>query len=148
MKNIFIERLSLFLASVFLSRCVLNIVEGKGITDGSLLLIGIGLVAGMFVRSKMMIAAIAVAMVLVVKISLVVKEGVGSMTIPGPLKCIYDATYSFDSPGCRECLKCCYGLGDKKGAPSGAAGGPPPGPPKIPFDCNICPKSCASGNCK
>ena len=64
-----------FVAFVYLTRVVLNLVEGRGVADGNLLLIGVGLVAGMFVRSKMMLVALAVAMVLVVKISLVVKEG-------------------------------------------------------------------------
>ena len=64
-----------FVAFVYLARVVLNLVEGKGVEDGNLLLIGVGLVAGMFIRNKMMLIAAAVAMVVFVKIGLVVKEG-------------------------------------------------------------------------
>ena len=64
-----------FVAFVYLTRVVLNLVEGKGVDDGSLLLIGVGLVAGMFIRNKLMLVAVAVAMVLVLRVSLVVKEG-------------------------------------------------------------------------
>ena len=64
-----------FVAFVYLARVVLNLVEGKGVEN--LLLIGVGLVAGMFIRNKMMLIAAAVAMVVFVKIGLVVKEGMG-----------------------------------------------------------------------
>ena len=67
-----------FVAFVYLARVVLNLVEGKGVEDGNLLLIGVGLVAGMFIRNKMMLIAAAVAMVVFVKIGLVVKEGMGT----------------------------------------------------------------------
>ena len=56
-----------FVAFVYLARLVMDVVEGKGLGKGNLILLGVAGLCGMFIRSKMILLAVACGMVFFMK---------------------------------------------------------------------------------
>ena len=67
--------MSEFLACVYLARLGMNVFEGRPVMQSDLMLLVAGVVVAMYVKDKRLVLAAAVAMVVVVKMSLVVREG-------------------------------------------------------------------------
>jgi hypothetical protein len=73
-----VDATALFIASVYATRVLMNLVEGRGVGNNNLIMLGAGVLGGMFVKDKRVLIAGAVGMVVVMKLSLVVREGMAA----------------------------------------------------------------------
>ena len=89
--------MSEFLACVYLARLGMNVVEGRPVMQSDLMLLVAGVVVSMYVRDKRLVLAAAVAMVVVVKMSLVVREGFKEGNEP---RCHDGKTWNEDKKEC------------------------------------------------
>lgn len=133
-----------FITFVYLTRTIMNIANSGNINIDDLVLIGIAVVAGIFIRNNMLMVAVATTLVLIMRISLVVKEGAGpNSKTPAQIKCMQDV---IDEGITRpvECLKCCYKTGGSTSdpGPNAAAGMPGSSSSGDEFNCDICPDNC------
>ena len=135
-----------FITFIYLTHTIINIATNGNINIDDLVLIGIAVVAGRFIRNNILMIAVAATLVLIMRISLVVKEGAGPKNkTPAQIKCMQDV---IDEGITRpvECLKCCYKTGGSTNDPGpntgAAAGMPGSSSSSDEFNCDICPDNC------